>query len=243
MNHRETKMQTVLITGNSSGMGLALTEKYLEEGWTVYGLSRRGCPLNHERLHDMTVNLGDLDTIADALDRLLGDASVLDVVILNAGVLGGIKDMHDTSQADIKTVMRINVWANKKIFDWFIDKNTAVWQVVAISSGAANHGKRGWGIYALSKAAFKMLTELYAHELPDTHMLSLAPGMVHTAMQDYLVDTEQVNEYHFPSVRAMRDAIGTDRMPEPCAIAERMFKLIPELKSYPSGGFLDIRDL
>lgn len=222
---------------------MALTEAYLEQGWQVYGLSRRGCPHKHERLHDIQADLEDTDGIPTALDSLLGDAGALDLVILNAGVLGGIKDLHDTSQAEIKTVMRINVWSNKKIFDWFISNGTRVDQVVAISSGAANHGKRGWGVYALSKAALKMLTELYSHELPDTHMISLAPGMVHTAMQDYLVDTEQVNEYYFPSVRAMRDAIGTDVMPEPDVIAARIVKLIPELKKYASGSFVDIRDL
>ena len=88
-----------------------------------------------------------------------------------------------------------------------------------------------------------MLAELYAYEMPATHIISLAPGMVHTAMQDYLVDTEQVNEYHFPSVRAMRDAIGTDNMPEPDVIAGRIVALIPQLKRYVSGSFVDIREL
>jgi len=236
-------MPNLFITGNSSGIGLALTETYLDKGWRVYGLSRRGCPLEHEHLQDVEADLEDTDNIARILDSLLGNAGALDLVILNAGVLGGIKDLHDTSQAEIKTVMRINVWANKKILDWFLSTGCRVDQVIMISSGAAVHGKRGWGIYALSKATLKMLAELYSQEMPATHFISLAPGMVHTAMQDYLVDTEQVNEYHFPSVRAMRDAIGTDSMPEPSVIAARMAALIPELRHQPSGSFVDIRDL
>lgn len=236
-------MPKLFITGNSSGIGLAFTQMYLKKGWQVYGLSRRGCPLQHEHLTDTRVDLGDIDAIPGVLDELLGAAGELDLVILNAGIIGGISDMHDTSQEQIKTVMRINVWSNKMIFDWFINHATSIDQVIVISSGAANHGKRGWGIYALSKSALKMLTELYAHELPDTHIISLAPGLVHTAMQDYLVDTEQVNEYHFPSVRVMRDAIGTDAMPEPDVIVERIAELAPKLKEYESGSFVDIRQL
>ena len=236
-------MPNLFITGNSSGIGLAFTKMYLEKGWQVYGLSRRGCPLQHERLADIRVDLEDTDSIPSTLDNLLGEARELDLVILNAGIIGGIKDMHKTTQAQIKTVMRINVWSNKMIFDWFIKHATNIDQVIVISSGAANHGKRGWGIYALSKATLKMLTELYSHELPNTHMISLAPGMVHTAMQDYLVDTEQVNEYYFPSVRVMRDAIGTDAMPEPDVIVQRIAELMPKLKEYESGSFVDIRQL
>jgi hypothetical protein len=62
-------------------------------------------------------------------------------------------------------------------------------------------------------------------------------------MQDYLVDTEQVNEYHFPSVRVMRDAIGTEAMPEPDIIVERIADLAPKLKEFESGSFVDIRQL
>jgi benzil reductase ((S)-benzoin forming) len=236
-------MPSIFITGNSSGIGLALTETYLEQGWEVYGLSRRGCELGHERLHDIHANLGELDTISDALDELLGNTDGIDLVILNAGILGQVKNMHETSQAEIDKVMDINVWANKVIFDWFIHSGTRVDQVAMISSGAAKRGQKGWNAYALSKGTFKMLGELYAHEMPDTHIISVAPGMVHTAMQDYLIDNELVNEYHFPSVKAMRNAIGTDVMPEPNVVAERLFRLIPELRSYPSGGFVDIRDL
>lgn len=236
-------MPALFITGNSSGIGLALTEAYLEKGWQVYGLSRKGCPLQHENLRDIQADLEDTDAIAGILDNLLGKAETLDLGILNAGVLGGIKDLHDTGQAEIKTVMRINVWANKKILDWFITTGADVDQLVMISSGAAVHGKRGWGVYALSKATLKMLAELYACEMPATHIISLAPGMVHTPMQDYLLDPDQVNTEKFPSVKAMRSAFGTDAMPEPDVIAARIVALIPDLKKYTSGGFVDIRDL
>ena len=236
-------MPNIFITGNSSGIGLALSETYLEKGWQVFGLSRGGCPVEHDNLHDIRADLEDIDSVPGVLDSLLGDAGVLDLVILNAGILGGIKDLNDTSQAEIKTIMRTNVWSNKKIFDWFISNSTKVEQLISISSGAAVHGKLGWGAYALSKATLKMLTELYAHEMPETHMINLAPGLVHTTMQDYLVDQEKVNEYHFPSVRAMREAIGTDAMPEPNVLAKRLAALIPDLKRYDSGSFVDIRQL
>lgn len=236
-------MPNLFITGNSSGIGLALTEAYLEKGWQVYGLSRKGCTLQHENLRDIQADLEDTDAVAGVLDSLLGKTERLDLVILNAGVLGGIKDLHDTSQDEIETVMRINVWANKKILDWFITTGAGVDQLVMISSGAAIHGKRGWGVYALSKTTLKMLAELYAWEMPATHIISLAPGMVHTPMQDYLLDPEMVNEEEFPSVKVMRAAIGTDAMPEPDVIAARIVALIPDLKKYTSGGFVDIRDL
>lgn len=236
-------MPNLFITGNSSGIGLALTEVYLEQGWQVYSLSRRGCPRQHEHLADTRADLEQIDKVAGTLDNLLGKAGALDLVILNAGILGAIKDLHLTSQEEIKQVMRINVWANKNIFDWFIANDTTVDQVVMISSGAAIRGHRGWGAYGLSKATFNMLGQIYAHEMPATHFISLAPGMVHTPMQDYLVDQEKVDQSRYPSVETMRSAIGTDNMPEPEVAARRIAGLIPKLKKYTSGGFVDIRKL
>ena len=236
-------MPKLFITGNSSGLGLALTDDYLDQGWQVYSLSRRGCPRQHEHLLDTRADLEQINEVPGTLDDLLGKADALDLVILNAGILGAIKDLHLTSQEEIKQVMRINVWANKYIFDWFIANNTIVDQVVMISSGAAIRGHRGWGVYSLSKATFNMLGQIYAHEMPATHFMSLAPGMVQTAMQDYLVDQEKVDQSRYPSVEIMRSAIGTDKMPQPEVVARRIAELIPQLKKYTSGGFVDIRKL
>ena len=232
----------ILITGNSSGLGMGLTKCYLARDWSVYGLSRRGYSGQHNKLHDIKCDLSEIDAIPSALDALLAGVEKLDLVILNAGVLGKIKDMSETSIAEIREVMDINVWANKQIMDWLLQADIAPAQVVMISSGAAVNGNRGWGAYSLSKAALNMLAKLYSRELPQTHTCALAPGLVDTAMQDYLCG--EITDPRFsPSADKLRAARGTSAMPTPEQAGALIAEAIPSLTSFPSGDFIDIRNL
>ncbi len=70
--------------------------------------------------------------------------------------------------------------------DWLLEWGRPVRQVIMVSSGATVLGNKGWGAYALSKAGLNMLARLYDHEFPDTHISALAPGLIDTAMMDYL---------------------------------------------------------
>lgn len=232
----------VLITGNSSGLGLGLTETLLERDAIVWGLSRRGCPLNEDDgLHDRRFDLSNLNTLPEALERLLADCMRLDLVVLNAGILGKIHEISETDVHDLEHMMRINAWSNKVILDWIIERQLPVDQVVAISSGAAVNMNYGWGGYSLSKSLLNDLIRLYAHEMPDTHLTALAPGLVDTPMQDYLC--EEVDAEEYPSVQKLKDARGTDEMPDPRAAAERILDVLDTLREGESGQFVDLRSM
>lgn len=231
---------SVLITGTSSGLGHGLAETYLERGGTVYGLSRRPADIESARFHEAAVNLEDLDGIGPGLDKLVGSADI-SLAILSAGMLGEFKTMPDVQMGELRRAMDINVWANKLILDWFA-QHQAPRQIVLISSGASVNGNRGWGSYALSKAALNMLAQLYAHDLPDSHLCALAPGLIHTAMQDHISST--ADERIFPSVKRLKQARGTAAMPGPREVAQAIAQALPGLQErYASGAFVDIRDL
>lgn len=236
--------QSVFITGSSTGLGCAFVEYYLAEGATVYGLSRSGCPVHHQNLHDAKVDLAELDSLQAALQQLLAGVNHLDLVILNAGILGDIQPMHSIELADLRYLMDINVWSNKRLLDYLCEANIGLDQVVAISSGAAVNGNKGWGAYSLSKATLNMLIKLYATELEGTHFTALAPGLIDTRMQDHLCDPLKVDESEFPSVQKLRAARGTQAMPGPTLAASNIAGVIPQLKTQiPSGSFIDMRDL
>jgi NAD(P)-dependent dehydrogenase (short-subunit alcohol dehydrogenase family) len=114
-------------------------------------------------------------------------------------------------------------------------------QVVMISSGAAVLGNRGWGAYAMSKASLNMLMRLYSHEFPATHLSALAPGLIDSAMMDYLCEVPDPDV--FPALQRLRGARGTERMPGPGEAAERVLGVLPELRRFDSGSFVDIRQI
>ncbi|MDJ0652949.1 MAG: SDR family NAD(P)-dependent oxidoreductase [Xanthomonadales bacterium] len=234
-------MSKVLITGNSSGLGLGLATACLARGDHVYGISRRGAPSSHPRLKEVKADLEDLEQIQSAVNDLLRDVQSLNLIVLNAGILGPIQPMHESSMDTLQQVMTVNVWANKMLLDALIHATVHVDQALLISSGAAVNGSFGWSAYAMSKAALNMLTQLYAHEMPQTHLTALAPGLVDTAMQDVLCD--EVDAQQFPSVNVLRAARGTTGMPGPERAAELILGVLPRLRTFPSGSFVDIRQL
>jgi len=231
--------QTAFITGTSSGLGRGLAENLLGQGWAVYGCSRRACDLSD--VQDIRCDLSDADTVPASLDALLGDLDRLDLVVLNAGIVGRIADLTETPLEDLKQLMDVNLWANKTVMDWLHAWGRPVDQVIMISSGAAVLGNKGWGGYALSKAALNMLAKLYAHEFPDTHVSAVAPGIIDTAMMVHLC--EEADAEAFPALERLREARGTAAMPGPNEAAERLVYVLPQLKDWPSGSFIDIREI
>lgn len=231
-----------LITGNSSGLGLGLTETLLERDAIVWGISRRGCPLSdNDGLRDRRFDLSNLNALPDALEKLLSDCLRLDLVVLNAGILGKIHEISETDVHDLEHMMRINVWSNKIILDWIIERQLPVDQVIAISSGAAVNMNYGWGGYSLSKSLLNNLIKLYAQEMPNTHFTALAPGLVDTSMQDYLCG--EVDSEEFPSVQKIKEARGTEKMPQPAEAASQILDLLEKLREGESGEFVDVRKM
>jgi NAD(P)-dependent dehydrogenase (short-subunit alcohol dehydrogenase family) len=235
--------KSIFITGNSKGIGYGLTDEPLNRGWSVYGLSRSGCHNLAGDIHDIQCNLANQSVITPALENLFGDLKYLDLVILNAGVLGEIRDLSKTPLDSIKNVMDINVWSNKLILDWLFNNGVHIDQVIAISSGVAIKGYNGWASYSISKAVFKELIELYARQYSDTHFISLAPGLVDTAMQEYIRDESRVPANEFPSVQKFREAFATGKMSAPADVAKSIMNLLPKLRTFPSGSFVDRRNL
>ena len=63
----------VIVTGASSGIGLAICKALLNDGFTVYGLSRTidKSGLSHERFNPVSIDLAESDQIAPRLSELL----------------------------------------------------------------------------------------------------------------------------------------------------------------------------
>lgn len=139
----------ILITGTGKGLGEALTAHYLELGNTVYGISRKRNDMldKYPAFHFLSQDLSLFDQMKETIPGFISQVTGMDIVILNAGIISGIKDMKDCSLEEIQDVMDINVWSNKIIIDLLFSSVKSVKQVVAVSSGAAVYGNRGWNGY------------------------------------------------------------------------------------------------
>ena len=231
-------MSNILITGTSSGLGKALAKTYSETGYEIYGLSRtKSNEYNH-----VECDLEKVYDISYKLSTLLKDVKQIDVIYLNAGVLGDIDYLNKIKLHDIETSFTINTWANKVIIDYMIENNIEVKQVVAISSGASQETYTGWGAYSISKAALNMMMKVYAEENPETHFLSLSPGPVNTSMQDFI--NENIDGDKFEWKKKFTDMKENNTLPSANSVATDIYMVLPTLqKDFKSGSFVDLRKL
>lgn len=236
-------MGNIFVTGVSGGLGKAMAEFFIREGHIVYGVSRNTPKdlLQFENFSFRSLDLGDLESIPACLDTLFTE-NQFDLFMLNAGIIGQYGDLAEISLQDAKHVEDVNVWSNKVIVDYCLQKKVSVRQVVAISSGASVSDARGWSAYGVSKAALNMLISMYAAEIPETHFCSLAPGIVDTSMQEYLYRLETDEKYQ--TLGVLQSAKKSGKMPSAEAVAESIIKALPKIReTIRSGGYADIRKL
>ena len=227
--------KNILITGCSSGLGLALTNYYLEKGFKVYGISRNKPDIKNENFIHKSFDLSNISQIKEKLSAFILDIKEINTVFLNAGMLGEIKILSELSIQELNEVYALNVYANKEILD--ILMTIKVKNIIVISSGASKNGYKGWGAYSLSKAGVNMLVNLYSNEMIDTKIIALAPGVVKTPMTDYI--RFELDENIFPSVKKLNE--GVVQTPE--ETAQKIFKLTQKLDDFASGSYVDIRDI
>ena len=226
----------VLITGVSSGLGKSLMEEYNKTGHSVYGMSRKMV----KNCNHISCDLGKLETIEIKLEELLSSITNIDVVILNAGMLGEIKLFEEWSLIELSEIMNINVWSNKIILDWLL-ANKILKQVVSISSGASEHTYKGWSGYSLSKSALRMMMDVYSKDADNVHFMSISPGLINTSMQDYLCN--KVDKEKFPIINKFINAKNNHLVDSPEIVAHKIIKLIPKLNDFENGSFVDLRTL
>ncbi|TWI38284.1 SDR family NAD(P)-dependent oxidoreductase [Paracoccus sulfuroxidans] len=186
-------MQTILITGTSSGIGHALARLYLQRGHTVCGVSRRGpgALADHPRFHHVTADLTQFQTVAPALVRLAQMAGTLgfDTIFANAGSFGPPPRLAHLTRADaFMEVMALNVGGVKATIDACISLPSRPGRIVASASISGVRQRAGMLSYATSKAALNALLRVYQLENPDIQFLPIGLCNVSTPLSAVLAE-------------------------------------------------------
>ncbi len=201
--------RSIVISGASSGIGLALARHYLERGAIVAAFARRGELLQGlaasfpGKVFPYALDVRDAPAIRRAADDFMERAGVPDIVIANAGVSRGTLTEHAEDIDAFQQVMDINVLGMAKTFQPFIHpmREAGRGRLVGIASVAGFRGLPGSEAYSASKAAAISYLESLRVELRSTgiKVVTIAPGYIRSPMT-------AVNTYPMPFIIEADDA-------------------------------------
>ncbi|MDP6538142.1 MAG: SDR family NAD(P)-dependent oxidoreductase [Planctomycetota bacterium] len=194
-------MNLAIVTGTSRGIGAAVARELTARGWSVMGCARGPAAdgLAGARYHHRELDLSDAAAVEEwfegeflAVSRLAEAGRV--GLVNNAAVLACslVRDVDLATAARALSVnVAVPVWLTGLVLR---HAPPCPVRVVDLSSGAATSPVAGWATYCASKAALHMAGEVLAAELEqapglagrDLRVVSYAPNVVDTAMQDEL---------------------------------------------------------
>ena len=203
----EPTSRTILITGASRGLGLALARQLAHDGWTLLIDARGAEALERARdeLAAQTRVVAIAGDVSDAAHRAaLADAARtlggLDALVNNASILGPSPQptLLEYPLATLEAVYRVNVIAPLALTQALRETLKPGARILNITSDAGVEAYPGWGGYGSSKAALEQLSHILAAENEGWRVYWVDPGDMRTEMHQAAYPGEDISDRPLP---------------------------------------------
>ncbi len=186
-------MKTILITGATSGIGLACARRFAQGDYRLILTGRRAEMLNaikHEleqqgaELLTLCFDVRDREATAAALASLPAEWQAIDVLINNAGLALGLEKEYEGDFSDWDAMLDTNIRGlltmTRLLVPGMVQRGKG--HVINIGSVAGDAAYANGAVYCATKAAVKTLTDGLRIDLVDTplRVTNLKPGLVET---------------------------------------------------------------
>jgi NAD(P)-dependent dehydrogenase (short-subunit alcohol dehydrogenase family) len=222
-----------LVTGASRGIGAATAEALGAAGAHVILVARTANALEavDDRIHEAggtatiaPLDLTDSDSIAKLATAVAERWEALDVLILNAAMLGSLTPVEHIDPKEYARILGLNLIANQAViaaFDPLLRRAERA-DVLALTSSVGSEPRAFWGAYGSSKAALETLLGAYADETEHSGRIRVHivdPGATRTRMRQLAFPGEEPESVKPPEVVA---AAILERLQSPAPSGERV---------------------
>lgn len=242
MNNNE--MKVALITGASSGIGLATAKALKQAGYRVFGTSRRAVA----SADDITMLVCDVTSetsVQNMVTELLQQTGRIDLLVNNAGI-GLVAGAEESSTTQAQTLFDVNVFGITRVTNAVLPtmRRQKEGRIINMSSILGLIPAPYSALYAATKHAVEGYSESLDHELRTfgIRVVLVEPGLTRTAFEENLTRPDRPIEV-YNVVRTnmemqMRSGVSAGDAPEVVAetVVEAATAATPK-RRYTAGKF------
>ncbi|HEP1819573.1 TPA: 3-oxoacyl-ACP reductase [Streptococcus suis] len=199
--------KTALITGVSSGIGLAQAKIFLENGWRIFGIDQASKPDLAGDFHFLQLDLtGDLSPV-------FSWCQTVDLLCNTAGILDDYRPHLDIEEDELARIFAVNFFAVTRLtrpyLQQMVDRQSGI--IINMCSIASSLAGGGGSAYTASKHALAGFTKQLAldYAKDKVQVFGIAPGAVQTGMTqkdfepgglaDWVADQTPIGRWSQPS--------------------------------------------
>ncbi|MEJ0102682.1 MAG: SDR family oxidoreductase [Bacteroidota bacterium] len=237
------KNKIAIVTGGASGIGFAISKKFIENGIRVIvaGRDRKKLEDAKNKLGELCdsfyCDLNDLEKIPTLVNDIIGLYGQIDILVNNAGI-NMKKEFTEVTDEEFQKVLLTNVTSafvlSREVVKFMLQKRKG--SIINISSMASRYGIPKIIAYSASKSAIEGMTRAMAVELSPAgiRVNCIAPGFIVTDMTEKAFNNDHERK---------RKAIGRTPMGymgNPSDIADAALYLADNEAKYVTGVVLPV---
>jgi len=233
-----------IVTGGGSGIGLAITERFVQNNIhsIIIGRDQQKLSTAAKQLGDLCEplrgDLNDLASIPKLIHKIIEKHGRIDVLVNNAGV-NMKKEFTEVTDEEFQKVILTNLTAvfslSREVVKCMLDKGIRG-SIINISSMASQYGIPKVIAYTAAKSAIEGMTKAMAVELSPLgiRVNCIAPGFIKTAMSSKALDNDPERKNKVLS----RTPMGHLGLPED--VADTALYLSSDAAKYITGTILPV---
>lgn len=175
-----------IVTGSSSGLGLEITKSLLFSGYTVFGGSRSGTVIDHDKFYDVELDITSEESVEEFFETLREYTDKVHLVVNNAGICAMESVSHTTTES-----FELHL-ATNTIGPFLLFRNLesliirGETHIISVLSTAAHYGYPNVAAYTASKYGQLGLIESLKKEWKEhkVKFTNLFPGAIDTPFWD-----------------------------------------------------------